>query len=204
MGGVFLDDEDRALIERHRGGHMKLGYALQLVTVRWVGSFLEDPLDVPVVVLDIVAEQLGIADPSTVERYTERAKTKLDHQWEIRRVYGLKEFTAVEADLRSWVAARSWTSGDGPKRLVAQVRDDTTRRLWGVLEGLLTVGQRYVLDQVLEVPPGLRVSDLERWRKGPPPRGSGPAMIKALDQVAEVMGLGMAGLAAESLVPPRC
>lgn len=183
---------------------MKLGYALQLVTVRWVGSFLEDPLDVPVVVLDIVAEQLGIADPSTVERYTERAKTKLDHQWEIRRVYGLKEFTAVEADLRSWVAARSWTSGDGPKRLVAQVRDDTTRRLWGVLEGLLTVGQRYVLDQVLEVPPGLRVSDLERWRKGPPPRGSGPAMIKALDQVAEVMGLGMAGLAAESLVPPRC
>jgi len=38
-------------------------------------------------------------------------------------------------------------------RLVAQVRDDTTRRLWGVLEGLLTVGQRYLLDQLLEVPP---------------------------------------------------
>ncbi|MQB02355.1 MAG: DUF4158 domain-containing protein, partial [Actinobacteria bacterium] len=220
----FLDDEDRALIERRRGGHMKLGYALQLVTVRWVGSFLED---VPVVVLDFVSEQLGIADPSTVKRYTERAKTKLDHQWEIRRVYELKEFTAVEADLRSWVAARSWTSGDGPKaiftdavawlrerkallpgvttlaRLVAKVRDDTTRRLWGVLEGLLTVGQRYVLDQLLEVPPGSRVSDLERWRKGPPPRGSGPTMIKALDQVAEVMGLGMADLGAESLAPTR-
>ena len=76
------------------------------------------------------------------------------------------------------MAARSWTSGDGPKaiftdavgwlrdrdvllpgvstltRLVAQVRDDTTRRLWSVLEGLLTVGRRYVLDQLLEVPPG--------------------------------------------------
>jgi TnpA family transposase len=223
----FLDDEDRALIELRRGGHMKLGFALQLVTVRWVGTFLEDPLDVPVVVLDFVSEQLGIADLSTVKRYTERAKTKLDHHWEIRRVYGFKDFTAVEAELRAWVAARSWTSGDGPKaifsdaagwlrerdvllpgvstlaRLVAQVRDDTTRRLWSVLEGLLTVGQRYVLDQLLEVPPGSRISDLERWRKGPVPRGSGPTMIKALDQVAEVTGLGTADLGAEDLVPPR-
>ncbi|WP_171069424.1 DUF4158 domain-containing protein [Actinomadura geliboluensis] len=113
----FLDDEDRALIDRHRGEHMKLGFALQLVTVRWVGSFLEDPLDVPTVVLDFVAEQLEVADPSAVKRYTGRAKTKLDHQWEIRRVHGLKEFTAAEAELREWVAARSWTSGDGPKAI---------------------------------------------------------------------------------------
>jgi Domain of unknown function (DUF4158) len=220
----FLDDDDRTLIERHRGEHMKLGFGLQLVTVRWTGTFLEDPLDVPAVVLDFVAGQLGVADASQVKRYTERAKTRFDHQWEIRRTYGLREFAAVEAELRAWVAARSWTSGDGPKaifadavawlrerkvllhgattlaRLVALVRDYTTRRLWGVLEGLLTVGQRYVLDQLLEVPPG---SDLEKWRKGPVPRGSGPTMIKALDQVAEVMGLGMAELGAEGLVPLR-
>ncbi|MER7131959.1 Tn3 family transposase [Streptosporangium saharense] len=88
-------------------------------------------------------------------------------------------------------------------RLVTKVRDETTRRLWGVLEGLLTVGQRYVLDQLLEVPPGSRISDLERWRKGPVPRGSGPTLIKALEQVAEVAGLGMTELEADRLVPPR-
>ncbi|WP_432763093.1 DUF4158 domain-containing protein [Actinomadura xylanilytica] len=67
----FLDDEDRALVGRRRGEHMRLGFALQLVTVRWLGTFLEDPLDVPGVVLEFVAEQLGVDDPSQVKRYTE-------------------------------------------------------------------------------------------------------------------------------------
>jgi len=223
----FLDDEDRALVDRRRGVHMRLGFTVQLVTVRWLGTFLEDLLEVPGAVLDFVAGQLGVADPSQVKRYTERTKTRFDHQWEIRRVYGLKEFAEVEREFTDWVAARSWTSGDGPKaifvggmawlrerkvllpgvttlaRLVAKVRDDTTRRLWGVLEGLLTTGQRYVLDQLLEIQPGSRISDLERWRKGPPPRGSGPTIIKALDQVSEIMGMGLAELGAEALVPPR-
>jgi TnpA family transposase len=223
----FLDDDDRALVGRRRGEHMKAGFALQLVTVRWLGTFLEDPLDVPGAVLDFVAGQLEVTDPSQVKRYTERAKTRFDHQWEIRRAGGLREFAEAEAEFADWVAARSWTSGDGPKaifldgmawlrerkillpgvttlaRLVAKVRDDTTRRLWGELEGLLTPGQRHLLDQLLEVPPGARVSDLERWRKGPPPRGSGPAIIKALDQVSEITALGLAELGAEALVPPR-
>jgi hypothetical protein len=51
----FLDDEDRTLVDRCRGEHMKAGSALQLVTVRWLGTFLEDPLDVPGTVLDFVA-----------------------------------------------------------------------------------------------------------------------------------------------------
>ncbi|MFC4590226.1 DUF4158 domain-containing protein [Sphaerisporangium corydalis] len=159
-----------------------------------------------------MAEQLGVKDPSQVKRYTERRPTPFDHQQEIRQVYQWKDFASVEPEFVAWVAARSWTSGDGPKaiftdgvgwlrerkvllpgvttlaRLVARVRDDTTKRLWGALEGLLTVGQRYVLDQLLEVPPGSRVSDLERWRKGVPPRASGPTIVKALEQMAEIEG----------------
>ena len=223
----FLDDEDRALVGRRRGPHMKLGFALQLVTARYVGLFLEDPLDVPAEVVDFVAGQLGIEDPSCVKRYTERDKTRFDHAWEIQQACELKEFAEAEPGLRKWVAARSWTSGDGPKaiftdavrwlrerdvllpgvttlaRLVTNVREETTQRLWKMLESLLTAGQRQVLDQLLEVPPGARVSDLERWRKGPAPRGSGPSIIKALDQVAEIMGLELAALRIEDLVPPR-
>ena len=141
---------------------MKAGFALQLVTVRWLGTFLENPLDVSSEVLEFVAAQLEVADPSKVKRYTERAKTRFEHQWEIRQACGLREFAEAKAEFVGWAAARSWTSGDGPKaifldgvawlrerkillpgvttlaRLVAKVRDDTTRRLWGELEGLLT------------------------------------------------------------------
>jgi len=113
----FLDDEDRALVGRRRGDDMKLGFALQLVTVRYVGRFLEDPLDVAGVVLDFVAGQLEIDDPSRVKRYTEQAKTRFDHAWEIQWVYALKDFDDVEGDLRVSVAARSWTSGGGFQRL---------------------------------------------------------------------------------------
>ena len=66
-------------------------------------------------------------------------------------------------------------------RLVARVRDDTTRRLWEELAALPEPAQRRTLDRLLEVPPGSRVSDLERWRKGPVPRGSGPSLVKSLD-----------------------
>lgn len=223
----FLDDEDRAQVALRRGQHMRLGFALQLVTVRWLGTFLEDPIDVPGAVLEFVAGQLGVEDPSRVKLYTGRRETPFDHQRDIRRAYGWKDFACVEGEFAEWAAARSWTSGDGPKaiftdgvgwlrerkvllpgvttlaRLVAKVRDDTTRRLWAVLEGLLTSEQRRALDRLLDVPAGERVSDLERLRKGPPPRASGPTIIKALDRAAEIEGLRLADLGAEAVVPPR-
>jgi len=74
----FLDDVDRGLIEPKRRDHNKLGFAVQLSTVRYAGRFLDDPLDVPAQLVEYLAEQLGVADPSCLKSYSERDKTRLE------------------------------------------------------------------------------------------------------------------------------
>ena len=115
----FLDDADRALIARRRGDHTRLGFALQLTTVRYLGTFLPDPLDVPAVVLDRLAGQLQIADPSCVKRYTERRTTPFEHREEIKAAYGLREFSEAEAEFAQWARSRAWNTGQGPKTIFA-------------------------------------------------------------------------------------
>ena len=92
----FLDDVDRDLIALRRTEHHRLGFALQMCTVRYVGLFLEDPLAVPWPVVEHLAVQLGIEDPSVVKRYTERRQTLYDHVWEIRDAYGYHPYEDAE------------------------------------------------------------------------------------------------------------
>ncbi|CAL2074284.1 protein of unknown function [Streptomyces murinus] len=124
-----------------------------------------------------------------------------------------------------WVDARAWATGEGPKalfdaavgwlrerrvllpgvttlaRLVASVREAANQRLWDSLYGLLSTGQRAVLDSQLTVPPGTRVSELDRPRRGPV-RITGPQMKWALERAAQIDAFGMGELDVPG-IPPR-
>lgn len=104
----FLDDADRELIAKRRGEANRLGFALQLTTARFTGRFLPDPLDVPVEVVDYLAAQLDVGDPSVVKGYTERRQrpSTIRARSRQRTVYGTSP---------KWrqSSPRGWTPGRG-------------------------------------------------------------------------------------------
>jgi hypothetical protein len=63
-----LSDDDRAQILNCRSDLSRLGFALQVTTVRYLGTFLDDPTDVPVLVRQTIARQLGIGNLTSPSR----------------------------------------------------------------------------------------------------------------------------------------
>ena len=113
-----LDDKDRGLLARCRNDHTRLGFAVQLGTVRFLGTFLADPSEVPRGVVAYLARQLDIADTSGLKRYAVGVMRR-DHVAEIRRSYGYRDFHegSEAAALSRWLANRAWVSAERPSVL---------------------------------------------------------------------------------------
>lgn len=223
----FLDTADRRLVARRRRDSNRLGFAVQLGTVRFLGTFLAAPTDVPASVVIYLTAQLGIAHPGCLQQYATRLPTQHEHAREIRQVYGYREFHDAVGALRAFLAARAWTSTEGPRALFDQatawlvrhkvllpgattlgreivtVRAAAAEQLWHALASSVDatdVALRRRLEQLLAVEPGARHSPLERLRTSPS-RVSGPALVRALERVVEVRKLG-AGTVDVSVAPP--
>ena len=212
----YLDDADRAEAFVRRGDPNRLGYSLQLCTVRFLGTFLSNPTDVPAVVAKHLAAQLSIPDPACAKQYLERPATHREHAGEIQRRHGYKDFSGQPDHFRlvRWLYDRAWMSAERPSvlfdlatarlverkillpgvtaltRLIARIRDRAANRLWQRLAGLPSQEQQARLEGLLLVPEGARVSALDRLRRAPT-RISSPAMVGALGRLEEIRSLSI-------------
>jgi TnpA family transposase len=213
----YFDDADRAMILRRRWDHMRLGFAIQLGTVRFLGTFLADPADVPAAVTQTVARQIGIADIGCLDRYA-HGNARWRHAAEIRQSYGYREFTDPFAHWRllRWLYALCWTGTDRPsalfdqattwllthkillpgasvlERSIARVRARSNARLWRLLAIRMTTEQKARLDDLLMVPENARQSVMDRLRTGPALQSPAELAraIKRLDEIRQI-GIGL-------------
>ncbi len=219
-----LDDADHARIARKRGAHNRLGFAVQLGTVRYLGTFLEDPLAVPAPVLHTLARQLRVEVDDGIKAYS-AGEQRWDHSAEIRVHYGYVEITerTIGFRLTRWLYALCWTGTDRPsvlferatawlvthkvllpgattlERYVARLRARVEERLWQSLGRGIDAAQQARLESLLVVPMGSRNSALDRLRTGPLTVSS-PALVHALQRLRTVRELGIA-LPATARIP---
>lgn len=90
-----LDDFDRLNISEKRGEHNRMGYALLLCTVRYLGRFPDLTVIIPVAVIDFLSEQLHIESGIEQINIYNSGKQRRQHIDEIIKIYGYTEFTDI-------------------------------------------------------------------------------------------------------------
>ena len=92
---------------------------MQLCTLRFLGTFLTDPTDVPSNVLAYVARQLKIADLGCINKYLNRPRTHWEHAEEIKSKLGYQDFNDYPHYFRlvRWLYNKVWLNDERPSVL---------------------------------------------------------------------------------------
>ncbi|HBL9094442.1 TPA: Tn3 family transposase, partial [Enterobacter hormaechei] len=201
-------------INLRRGRHNRLGIALQLTTARFLGTFLSDLMQIPPGVQFYVARQLNIRYPEIISRYAQRENTRWEHHGLIRQHYSYHDFGDFPWSfrLKRLLYTRAWLSNERPglmfdfatawllqnkvllpaastlTRVIGEIRERATRRLWRKLAALPNRWQTAQLAGLLEIPEGQRLSVMEHLKRGPVTI-SGPAFTEALERYTRLRSL---------------
>src|SRR5262245_12281118 len=101
----LLSADDQREVNRQREPCNRLGYALQLCTLRYLGFVPTDFTATPEVVVTFVAEQLGIT-PQVLVLYDNR-RTQSEHRRHVRAYVGFRPATPMDVyALQTWLLAR--------------------------------------------------------------------------------------------------
>ncbi|MBN2881773.1 Tn3 family transposase [Candidatus Woesearchaeota archaeon] len=209
----WIDDEDKMFIFKRTEEYTQLGIALQLCTVRFLGTFLSNPLDVPKTVIDYLSNQLNISS-ETLSKYKDSKISKI-HVNEICKKYGYSKFNEQPNHWRliRWIHNRASLGNEKPiilfdlatnrcvenkvllpgvttlERLIAQIYERANDRLWKKLAILPDSLEEKKLLEILNLDLKSRKTTLDKLRYQSlvaSPNG----IIKALERLNAIRLLG--------------
>lgn len=221
-----LTPADVAFVDpgRGRGPADRLGLAVALCTLPWLGFVPDKVSSAPLVAVARLADQLGV-DPDELQSYGRRAKTRTEHLRLVAKYLGWRLPTTMELkELDEFLLARAMEH-DSPTLLfrlgceylisarvirpgpvtvverVAHAREEAQRETFDRLAREFTDARCAALDELLVTDPEIGMTRL-RWLSTGPVEAS-PAAVKAeVAKLEFLRGLGadaldLSGLPAE-------
>lgn len=205
----LLTEADLAQVRLCRGAHNRLGFALQLVMLRYLHFPLPSVEMTPEPVIHFVSLQIG-TDPAVLGEYSQRREqTRDDHAAQIRDYLGVRAYASADGDrLLAFLIERAMQRDDPGvltdeaeewlrkehilfpalstlQRLVAQARATGEERIHAVVTRQLKRRHITAMEALLERPHGKRGS-LFAWVKEPPRTASAKAILEMVEKLKVV------------------
>ena len=216
---------DNTLVKAQRGDHNRLGFALQLCALRYLGFAPDDLASAPDPVVAYVAEQLGVAVDALVY-YGQREQTRTNHLQEAQSYLGFRRGTEEDFQaLTAWLLERA-LEHDKPtllfqlacerlhrdkivrpgvtslEKIVAAARAQAGQATYDRLQPILTEERRRGIDQLLVLDAGINHIPLT-WLRQTATANSAPAILAALAKLAYVHSQGVATWELGAINPNR-
>ena len=200
-----LSKADTAQVPKRTTAANRLGFALQLCTLRFLGFCPTDLRTIPAPVVHFVADQLQVA-PEVLTGYGDREQTRSDHLLQIQRYLGFRRASAADLrELGDWLLARA-LEHDRPtllfqmacerlrttkilrpavtplERLVATARQEAQTATFRVVQPQLSQERQTLLDSLLVPDMDLNVTPLF-WLRDRAIANSPKAILATLDKL---------------------
>ena len=225
IGYFTLSERDLLLVRGQRRAHNRLGFALQVCALRYLGFVPAKLHSAPPAAVGHLAEQLGVA-PRCLARYGERSQTRTSHLQEVLAHLGFRKARPGDLKaLKTWLVDRA-LEHDRPsllfqlgceklrtdkvvrpgltclERLVIAAQQQAQHETYRILTPLLSDDTKTLLD-------GLLVSDVSRggtaltWLRRAAVSNTPKAILRNIEKLEFLKGAGVARWALGDLSPNR-
>jgi TnpA family transposase len=220
-----LSDADIEEVQKQRGAHNQLGFALQLCALRYLGFAPDDLTMAPQPAVAFVAQQVGLS-PAVLAAYGGRRHTRTTHLQQVQAYLGFRPALAQDfTALTTWLVERA-LEHDKPtlllqlacdqlrreqlvrpgitrvERLVASAREQAHTVTFQRLTPLLTAARHAWLDSLLVPEPGLGRTRLA-WLRQEATSHAASQILMTLEKIRFLVDAGVAQWTLTDLPPNR-